>query len=61
MLKTCLKYKANGYGHNFGFANYLTLIVSFTSHGKWVQREKYPFKACKHVAENSTDVFQFPH
>ena len=33
-------YEANGYEHDFGFANHLALSACFLSYGKWLQREK---------------------
>ena len=38
----CENYEPNDYGHDFGFANLLVLIVRFTFCEKWVQREKHP-------------------
>ena len=35
-------YEANGYEHDFGFANHLALSACFLSYGKWLQREKLP-------------------
>lgn len=42
---TSKNYEPNGYPTQFEFANHLPVTVCFISYKKWVQREKYPYKA----------------
>ena len=37
-------YEVNDYGHPFGFANHLALVMCFKSYQKWVQSEEKQYR-----------------